>query len=79
MKVLHEYCRTNIDTVGPLLTQLDVRVRHSILSASPEQRLDIVVRTATEPWLYMFVPPAASAASAGPWIERLPMWIQFSL
>ncbi|WP_158171289.1 P-loop NTPase [Rhodococcus sp. JT-3] len=55
MKVLHEYCRTNIDTVGPLLTQLDDRVRESVLSASPERRLDIAVRTATEPWLYMFV------------------------
>lgn len=55
MQVLHEYCRSNIDMVGPLLTQLDDRVRWSVFSDTPEQRLDLAVRTATEPWLYMFV------------------------
>ncbi|MEU7575768.1 trypsin-like peptidase domain-containing protein [Micromonospora sp. NPDC049240] len=55
MQVLHEYCRANIEMVGPLLTQLDDRVRWSVFSDTPEQRLDLAVRTATEPWLYMFV------------------------
>ncbi|MFI5735798.1 hypothetical protein ACIA49_37145 [Kribbella sp. NPDC051587] len=55
MQVLHEYCRANIDTVGPLLTQLDDRVRWSAFDEPPEQRLELAVRTATEPWLYMFI------------------------
>ena len=55
MQVLHDYCRTNIDMVGPLLTQLDDRVRWSAFSDTPEQRLNFALRTATEPWLYMFV------------------------
>lgn len=55
MQVLHEYCQANIAMVGPLLTQLDDRVRWSVFSDTPEQRLDLAVRTATEPWLYMFV------------------------
>jgi hypothetical protein len=55
MQVLHEYCRANVDMVGPLLTQLDDRVRWSVFADTPEQRLDLAVRAATEPWLYMFV------------------------
>lgn len=55
IRVLDEYCRANIDMVAPLLTQLDDRVRWSVFSDTPEQRLDLAARTATEPWLYMFV------------------------
>jgi hypothetical protein len=56
MQVLHEYCQANIDAVAPLLTQLDDRVRWSALNDdSPAQRLDLALRTAAEPWLYMFV------------------------
>ncbi|MFB7860186.1 hypothetical protein [Rhodococcus qingshengii] len=65
MKVLHEYCRTNIDTVGPLLTQLDDRVRWSVFSDTPEKRLDLAVRTAAEPWLYMFVASGGERRIAG--------------
>lgn len=55
VRVLDQYCRANIDMVAPLLTQLDDRVRWSVFSDTPEQRLDLAARTATEPWLYMFV------------------------
>ena len=55
VEVLDAYCRSNIADVGPLLTQLDDRVRWSVFSDTPEQRLDLAVRTGTEPWLYMFV------------------------
>lgn len=52
---LHAYCRANLSTIGPLLTELDDRVRWSAFSDTPEQRLELAARTATEPWLYMFV------------------------
>lgn len=52
---LHAYCRANLNTIGPLLTELDDRVRWSAFSDTPEQRLELAARTATEPWLYMFV------------------------
>lgn len=55
IRVLDDYCRSNIDTVAPLLSQLDDRVRWSVFSDTPEQRFDLAARTATEPWLYMFV------------------------
>lgn len=53
--ILDAYCRSNIGNVGPLLTQLDDRVRWSAFSDTPEKRLDLALRTGTEPWLYMFV------------------------
>jgi hypothetical protein len=55
VEILNAYCRSNIADVGPLLTQLDDRVRWSVFSDTPEQRLELAVRTGTEPWLYMFV------------------------
>ncbi|MFC8936255.1 hypothetical protein ACFT1A_29650 [Rhodococcus sp. NPDC057135] len=55
MKVLHDFCRTNIDTVGPFLAQLDDRVGWSVFSETPEKRLALALRTTAEPWLYTFV------------------------
>lgn len=55
VQVLHTYCRTHLDTVGPMLTQLDDRVRWSVFADTPEQRLELALKTGLEPWLYMFI------------------------
>jgi len=55
VQVLHAYCRTHLDTVGPMLTELDDRVRWSVFVDTPEQRLELALKTGVEPWLYMFI------------------------
>lgn len=55
VQVVHAYCRAHLDAVGPMLTQLDDRVRWSVFSDTPEQRLELALKTAAEPWLYMFI------------------------
>ncbi len=55
VQVLHAYCRAHLDTVGPMLTRLDDRVRWSAFADTPEQRLDVALRDGAEPWLYMFI------------------------
>lgn len=55
VQVVHAYCRAHLATVGPMLTQLDDRVRWSVFSDTPEQRLEFALKTAPEPWLYMFI------------------------
>ena len=55
VQVLHAYCRNNLDVVGPMLTELDDRVRWSVFADTPEQRLELARRTGVEPWLYMFI------------------------
>ena len=55
VQVLHAYCQNHLDTVGPMLTELDDRVRWSVFADTPEQRLELALRSGAEPWLYMFV------------------------
>ncbi|WP_350353489.1 hypothetical protein ABS642_21545 [Microbacterium sp. A8/3-1] len=55
VKVLDAFCRKNIDTVAPLLSRLDDRVKWSSFFEKPDERLDLALRSAPEPWLYMFV------------------------
>lgn len=55
VQVVHTYCRTHLDTIGPMLTQLDDRVRWSAFADTPEQRLELALKTGAEPWLYMFI------------------------
>lgn len=55
-EVVFEYCLQNLDTVGPLISALDDRVRKASLPwESPQQRLRTAERTSMEPWLFMFI------------------------
>jgi len=67
--VLHDYCRSHINEVGPLLTQLDDRVQLSQFFETPLQRLEASARTATSPWLYMFVASGGERRIGG-FLER---------
>lgn len=55
VQVVHAFCRAHLDEIGPMLTQLDDRVRWSAFFETPEQRLELALRSAAEPWLYMFI------------------------
>lgn len=54
-QVLYDYCRSNIDDVGSLLSKLDDRVAKTILHETPKRRLEVAFETTKEPWLFMFV------------------------
>ena len=55
MEVVYEHCLANLDTVGPLLTQLDDRVAKSAFRETPQQRLKIAYESSKEPWVFTFV------------------------
>lgn len=55
VRTLHKHCRANLATVAPMLIELDDRVRWSAFFKTPDERLDAAFRSATEPWLYMFI------------------------
>lgn len=54
-QVLYDYCRSNIDDVGSLISKLDDRVAKTILHETPKRRLEVAFETTKEPWLFMFV------------------------
>jgi len=55
VQALHAYCQKNLDVVGPMLAELDDRVRWSVFADTPTQRLELALKSAEEPWLYMFI------------------------
>lgn len=65
VQALHAYCRANLDTVGPMLTELDDRVQWSVFADTPTQRLELALKTAGEPWLYMFIASGGERRIAG--------------
>ncbi|MGJ3192227.1 hypothetical protein [Paenarthrobacter sp. FR1] len=58
-RVIFEYCKVNIDEIGPLLSSLDNRVGKSRFLEAPLKRLEMANESTTEPWAFMY------AASGG--------------
>jgi hypothetical protein len=52
---LHHWCIANIDTIAPLLMGMDDRLAWSAFAETPQQRLEAAGRSASSPWIYMFV------------------------
>lgn len=54
-QTIYSYLLDNLDTVGPLLAQLDDRVGTGMTQELPEHRLEAANASARDPWALMFV------------------------
>jgi hypothetical protein len=67
---IYRYLVDNLDTVGPLLAQLDDRVGTSMGKERPEHRLEAANVSAHDPWALMFVASGGDRRVHGT-LERL--------